>query len=490
MNEATKYVFRVRGNGDGDVHSTWTAPLYARTFPENPAEMPDSYIFITQGEWNMPSNWQDWYIPQNVTDNVNISADAIIPEGCVAQGTITMDGGSITIKDGGQLKHNNAAGNISVTAKKRIAAYPAEGKTGYYLIASPVGAMPNTVANLLSNDYDLYSFDQSEELEWQNYKTHTGTFVLNPYQGYLYANNNNVTLSFMGEIESSEDEAIGSLEYDNNAGLRGWNLVGNPFMCNAYIGRPFYRLTHDSEELVAVTNGAIAPLEGVFVQAVDENDDEITFSRNESSKNGKGSVLNVNVIRKEANVDVAHVRFGEGRGLEKFQLNPSHTKVYFPQNGKNYAVVNAGSVDELPFSFEAENNDTFTLSFTQEQVEFSYLHLIDNLTGANIDLLQQPEYTFESKVSDYPSRFKVVFVAKDAEGAVESSEAFAFNSNGDFVIVNEGQATLQVIDLQGRMISSETIEGCVNKSIQVAPGVYVLRLINGENIKVQKVVVR
>ena len=487
LDPATIYTFRMRGNV-GENHSSWTDLLQVKTFPTT---APSSYAFITAGDWNVPSNWQNWYMPQNVTAPVTVNAAAVIPEGCVAKGTITMNNGSITIKDGGQLVHNNASGNISVTAKKRIWAYPAEGKSGYYLLASPVGTTPSQVTNMLTDDYDLYFFDQTEGYEWQNYKTQT-TFVLSPYEGYLYANSNNVTLSFTGAIESSEEGASSSLEYDSDAGFAGWNLVGNPFMCDAYIGRPFYRLTHDSDELVAVASGVIAPLEGVFVQAENENDNEITFSREPAqSNNGNGEgMLNVNVIRNEANVDVARVRFGEGQGLEKFQLNPSHTKVYFPQNGKNYAVVNAGSIDELPFCFKSENDDTYTLSFTQEQVEFSYLHLIDNLTGADIDLLQQSEYTFEAKVTDYASRFRVVFVAKDEDGSSTGSETFAFNSNGDFIIVNEGQATLQVIDLQGRMLSSETIEGCTSKTLQAAPGVYVLRLINGENVRVQKVVVR
>ena len=484
--ETTCFV-KIRGN-NGTYQSTWTDLLEVKTFPTT---APSSYEFKTAGDWNVPNNWKNSYMPQNVTDNVTVKAAAVIPEGCVAKGTITMNNGSITIKDGGQLVHNNASGNISVTAKKRIWAYPAEGKAGYYLIASPIVATtaPANVVNMTDNNYDLYSFDQNEEDEWQNYEEHG--FSLSPKQGYLYANSGKVTLKFTGAINPSNNNiTVNNLGYTEGAEFKGWNLVGNPFMCNAYLTdgqRDFYVLNENGSEVVMATERAIAPLQGVFVKAT-SGSDEITFSKEVAQS--KGSVLNVNVIRKEANVDVARVRFGEGEGLEKFQLNPNHTKVYFPQNGKNYAVVNAGSVDELPFSFEAENDDTFTLSFTQEQVEFSYLHLIDNLTGANIDLLQQPEYTFESKVSDYPSRFKVVFVAKDAEGAIESSEAFAFNSNGEFVIVNEGQATLQVIDLQGRMISSETIEGCVNKSVQVAPGVYVLRLINGENIRVQKVVIR
>ena len=40
------------------------------------------------------------------------------------------------------------------------------------------------------------------------------------------------------------------------------------------------------------------------------------------------------------------------------------------------------------------------------------------------------------------------------------------------------------------IISSETVNGSVSKSTQAVSGVYMLRLINGENVKVQKIVVK
>ena len=78
-------------------------------------------------------------------------------------------------------------------------------------------------------------------------------------------------------------------------------------------------------------------------------------------------------------------------------------------------------------------------------------------------------------------------ICEDADG---DSETFAFYSNGSFVINNEGVATLQVIDVMGRIISSESINGSANVNINAADGVYMLRLINGERVKTQKVVVK
>ena len=70
------------------------------------------------------------------------------------------------------------------------------------------------------------------------------------------------------------------------------------------------------------------------------------------------------------------------------------------------------------------------------------------------------------------------------------SDSFAFFSNGNWIIANEGSATLQVIDITGRILSSEQIEGSVQTNIHQPAGLYLIRLINGDDVRVQKVVVR
>ena len=153
-------------------------------------------------------------------------------------------------------------------------------------------------------------------------------------------------------------------------------------------------------------------------------------------------------------------------------------------------MVNVGGdvaryVSTIPVNFKAENNGTYSLSLNSENVAFSYLHLIDNLTGNDTDLLKTPSYTFEAKTTDYESRFKLVFVCGDAN----DDNDFAFNSNGSWVINNEGHATLQVIDITGRILKSESINGCASFNVNAASGIYMLRLNNGNEVKVQKIVV-
>jgi hypothetical protein len=76
-------------------------------------------------------------------------------------------------------------------------------------------------------------------------------------------------------------------------------------------------------------------------------------------------------------------------------------------------------------------------------------------------------------------------VCEDADG----DNAFAFISNGN-IIVN-GTGTLQVFDVLGRQALTKELSTVNSQLLTVnfPAGVYVLRLIQGDNVKTQKIVI-
>ena len=393
--------------------------------------------------------------------------------------------------------------------EKTISGY-GQSEGGYYLIASPVGNItPRADNGFIVNDYDLYRFNQSQpRQEWENWKNNGSLngFNIESGKGYLYANKVGTTLFFDGTPYNGNGQV--PLVYDGSAVFPGWNLIGNPFATSANLDRPYYRLNPDGSALKTVTEDSeVAVMEGVFVQATEAG--TATFTQSELTRVAK---LNLSVISSHdasegskaavsTVIDNAIVRFDDGAMLAKFQLREGSTKLYVPQDSKDYAVVSAPNEGEIPVNFKAEKDGTYTINVETDNVEMNYLHLIDNKTGADIDLLhsnaviagedqQSPSYTFYAKTTDYASRFRLVFAAKNEDGATAGSETFAFYSNSGFVINNEGNATLQVVDVMGHVLSSESINGTTTKAINAAKGVYMLRLINGDSVKVQKVVVR
>ena len=231
-----------------------------------------------------------------------------------------------------------------------------------------------------------------------------------------------------------------------------------------------------------------------MVQATAEGQN-VTFDKSGGAKSRAGSKgqgglqLTVAKAGTKAVEDKAIVSFDKGEQLGKFIFNKDNAKLYFAQQGHDYAIAYSDQQGEMPLNFKAATNGEYTIAVSHENVELGYLHLIDNLAGTDVDLLQTPSYTFTARNDDYESRFRLIFAAQSSEAAEGADQAFAFNSNGDWIILNEGKATLQVIDLNGRILSSETINGCVRKAINVKAGVYVLLLVDGKEVRTQKIVV-
>ncbi|MBO7617991.1 MAG: hypothetical protein J6T22_12365 [Bacteroidales bacterium] len=300
------------------------------------------------------------------------------------------------------------------TFTKDIAGY-GDTNGNFYLIASPIGEVnPANVNNMLSTEsgYDLYSFNPSADpLEWVNYKGEEDGFDLVPGQGYLYANSTTTSLIFNGTPYAATEPVEVPLVYDPEARFSGWNLVGNPFAVTAYVDRDFYVMNPDGDEIIPTQTDTVAAMEGIFVVA-DGIGDTVTFST--TSPEAKDSMVALNLSNGSNVIDRVIVRFDHGRQLPKFQLHPNSTKLYIPLDNMDYAVVNAESQGEMPINFKAKEDGTYTLTVSTT-LNFKYLHLIDSLTGADVDLLV-PEpvegpasYTFTAKTTDYANRFKLVF---------------------------------------------------------------------------------
>ena len=96
---------------------------------------------------------------------------------------------------------------------------------------------------------------------------------------------------------------------------------------------------------------------------------------------------------------------------------PSAT-LYFRQDDRDYAIaVRKDGIAEYQLGFQTIYNGTFTITTDLMEAECGYLHLIDQLTGEDIDLLSTPSYTFEARTTDNANRFKLVLSnSEDANG--------------------------------------------------------------------------
>lgn len=473
-------------------------------------------FFNAEGDWSDTDNWacgetpsEDMNVIVAASCNMNETASvtsltllkkytlSIMPEMALNSNTITNKGtaANIIIQDGGQLYHNNA--NVQATVMKSISAYDSQ-SNGWHLIAPPlVGNTPfASVENLLSNDYDLYYYDEPTYY-WFNQKNTANNFInLESGSGYLYANSEDVMLGFAGELKAGNvSMTISPLSYQG-AHLKGFNLVGNPYAHNVTSYTTVnvneegcYRMNSTKDDLMVSeisVNSPLKPAEGFFVLATNAQA-SITFSnQNRSEVKRTGSVY-VELVENDLTTDRLIVkRSEEDQNLAKLSLRDNRTKLFASEDNQELAIVVCNG-NEQPVNFKTNKNGNYTINVTINDLDVDYLHLIDNLTGENIDLLTTPTYSFDARITDYASRFRLVFEPNANE---ENNDSFAFISEGNFIIANEGTATLQIVDIAGRILSSETIYDSFTKPINLSNGVYVLRLINGDNVKTQKIVVR
>ena len=421
--------------------------------------------------------------------------------------TLTNQGSAnnLIIEDGGQLIVNNS--DVMATFKKSIEATPTAKTTegGWYSIASPVNNVAiSSVTNLVDNAagtlyYNLYRYDEQSS-KWEAYNTteHPDFTTLANGQGYLYRNNG-MELSFSGEVNHGEVVVNLTNSVTNNE-LKGFNLIGNPFGHNIYKGsgaaidnnnlsEGFYYLTNNGAWQAGDGSKAITPQMGVLVQVTGEAS-EVTLTisdKNNSPTNTRYANDNLQfIVSNNEYQDVAYAKFSKGYGLNKISHRNSEVPMlYIPQNGERYAIAMMSDNTEMfALNFKAATMGRYTLSYKAEG-EFSYLHVIDRLTGDDVDMLLEGEYSFTASPKDNESRF-IVRLAYKPDYSNEGNEMFVYQ-NGDEILVS-GEGELQVFDATGRLVRNMSINGAKSLNISTQ-GVYIFRLV-GNEVKTQKIVVR
>lgn len=400
-------------------------------------------------------------------------------------------------------------------------------------------------------DYHWINFKRNSNSHWHeddeggtkiNYTNETtlpkgkGYFLAVKEDTYLqsYGTLNNGT---MGSGTSNIYKATVTHDIDWT-GRQGFNLVGNPYQSyldfelfaddnsslwggdatQAYYfvikGNEYRKYAYDASANQYAAPRLLHPHQGFFIvaESADENGTALVF--NDDMRRVRGNnvsfrgaeqpaypLVNLIVCDDEGKRDIVTIELGRpDKGGAKVMRNMLVGKglIYCRYNDEDYAIAfTQPGMNEASIRFETTEDCIYTLTWDAENGEFAYLHLIDNITGSDIDCLTTSEYRFTSKTTDYTSRFRLLF---DYTGVEENGEdglstgsdtsAFAFQM-GDKLVVN-GEGTLQLIDMNGHMMNEWNALGTqstVNLP-HVAQGIYLLRLIGKDRTKIQKIVIR
>ncbi len=442
--------------------------------------------------------------PDAILDtNIPESTCYIVEDGAVLTFTGTNEGtaANIVVQEGGQLIHPS---DVQATVQKSVAAYTAKDGDGWYLIASPVDELSTSgLITEPATSYDLFAYNEATAYWWSNTGGHDFS-TLSRGQGYLYANANNIDLDFAGLMIGTETEVTKTLSfaYDGGGDLKGYNLMGNPFSRNLGEGditlggedvTSVLLLNNDSEYQTCnfAAGGVIKPGQGFFIQATDGDKLELKF--NPSSTKDANEIGIISIKAGDENyIDKAYIQFGGGNTLRKMTFSGDKSQVYVMHHHEDYAAATIYELEgSVPVHFVPVEDGFYTITIETKNIEnLNYMHLIDNITNTDIDLLAEPSYTFKASESDNADRFHLVFDFNNYTGVNENytNDNFA-HQIGDEIFVS-GEGTLQVFDVLGRFVTGYNVNG--DKRISTAEfntGVYIFRMV-GTEVKTQKIVIR
>ena len=471
--------------------------------------------FIGTGEWNNADNWRTyidngdgsyterWGVLPNDGDDILIDGDVTITAACTAiTNTINIIKGSIKIEDGGQLVHSNSG--ISVTIEKNISGYLTRDEIasiGWHTISSPMATPVNiaNVTNLLSNEYDLYYYDEPTHY-WINHKdteNNNGFTTLNMGHGYLYANSNDVTLQFKGVV-NHDNVSIHLNANSEYEGLRGFNLIGNPFTHNIYKGENaaindanlsegYYSLSNDGQwGTVKTDDTPIAPCQSILVQTTTEG--ALTINKTHKAPDAtRASYPSIAIsVANDRYNDEAYVMFKDGIGLNKVgHMNKDIPMIYVTDNSKNFAIATMNEdIKEISVGFEAKTMGQYTISAKGQDGEFNTMTLTDKMTGVKTNLLTD-SYTFMATANDNPQRFVLTLNSE-----ADTDTDFIYINNGEMIINNiEGDGLVHIFDIMGRPMAEYHVSGSANINIETfADGVYIVRMTDENGVKTQKII--
>jgi hypothetical protein len=434
-------------------------------------------------------------IPDNITLTVETGSVLVVTDELIC----AQEGGLVIQEDAQVI---NESANVKATFEKSIHSYVRD-NGGWYTIASPMDEMLIEGSDFINYNYDLYRLNETTMM-WENYEdpSNTGFTTFENGRGYLYANSQNLTPSFVGTLNAT-DVTFGVTYTERPDALSGFNLIGNPFPHNIYKGAGgaidnanlasgFYTLNDEGAWHIHTFDEPILPGQGILVKTTANANLTIAKSNAEATAEASGTKTvegRLCITVKGENVgDRAFAYFGTGIGLEKVGGFSSTAPSLFIRQDRDYAIAHVDDNEPLEICFHNSQDAEFHISFNLRDISFDHLLLVDLVTGAVTNLLEEPEYVFHADGTEPETRFKLLFETTTGVEETAEDKPFVFVSDGNIIVSNNGEATLQVIDVTGRVLGSETINGNFSKAINV-PGVYVLRLINGNEVRTQKIII-
>lgn len=481
----------------------------------------------------------------NVISELTISSGAkvtIIGDITVLGNLINESGTSgLIIQSGlystGSLVH--VTSDVPATVQRYIPKYDNILDHMFHFLSSPVkeqAIREEFVTTPITAGHDFYSWDE-ENYQWINSKDNEGNwnssfednFIVG--KGYMVAYPDNVTKNFTGELNSYPNTSplVVNCTHTVSKG-NGWNLLGNPFpssidwdavvkgdgMDNALYyydaAEQNYRYYIQLGSIGSLGSGSrfIPPMQGFMVHAKStgtktitiHNDHRVHDGQDTWYKTSENEIVSVDLkVHNGEFSDETFIHFTPGStpgfdgnydALKLSSYNQLVPKLYTMSSGDKKLAINGlpelTEGHEIQLFFEPGMTGQQTISVELNRIN-TEVFLIDLKTGISNNLSLNPTYTFASADGDSPNRFLLKFSAVGIDENQSVPAIQTWFSNNLLFVNNPNEVTfVEIFDLTGRTISTARVSGAglQSLSIQQKPGLYLIRLTSGNNIRTIK----
>ncbi len=357
------------------------------------------------------------------------------------------------------------------------------------------GSLTDTYKEIYVGTYDGYNRDQVGTPS-----ASAGVYWINPpatelvqNKGYIIATERDKTYYFSsaaGETDlfaSIASETVAQYTTNADTTHHSWNLVGNPFSSGFDLIQasqdqaPFYIYNgYNYDVVMAGDNYTAYPFQAFFMQAFGGT----TLSFATAGLEFRSAVISEPVAMDEIDLyiedtngkidrvrvrfrDDATVGFNPGKDAVDFRsMDYTVPQLYAPSSGKNYAVhalapVESGTMS-IPLTMFIGKAGTYKIRIADAKgkiTHYTSVILKDNVKGTQTELMLDSVYTFTANYGTTTTRMALVVGERVATSDIQTI------SSGDEInaIVNSGKvsfsglkgnATVEVIDLSGRIIGS------------------------------------
>jgi len=453
-----------------------------------------------------------------VTINSGASVNIAQNIGVTISGTLT-NSGTLTIKSDasgtGSLIHSTAG--VAATVERYIASHGSVATDGWHLIGSPVATfnIDGSSFDPGAND-DIYAWNEATNT-WLNHKAGDPTQIV-AGTGYIVAYENTGAKNFSGNLNVA-NVSVSGLAHTAAQG-KGWHLLGNPFasalewnktggswaLTNvAGTAKVWNSTTKAYVDLSA--NGIIPAAQGFFVQVNEGTTGSLTIpaaARAHSStawyKNtAPRLILSASPIDGSSSQESQILIENEATNNFDFFYDARFLAGYAPQF---YSLCGEEKLSTNVLS-EAQNESSVPFGFVKNQNENFVIRLEENNLGQNVylkdlkhnlthNLSQETEYYFSSTDGDNPNRFLLHFGAVGISEQPTSATLKAYVVGAQLYFPLQGEATLEIVDLQGRVLQQSKVigQGLASQPLQLTAGAYVVRLTTGHSVQTAKVIVK